>query len=459
MQRLFFLLEQYLPYIWLLAMGAMLSEIPQGFSPHHLIRELEIKRGEVEALQEVVRLLAPKIRDTALLVSVASILRSRFGVQRMAYIHTFTPDHAPRLSYFHNFPSISQEALREAITYTVTSVPHPDSFLEHMGVEIVMPLGRFIGPTSRVRIVEPRAWWLLGQFATTEEEKANDLLYLEIIGILITVYLENTFFQEQQRQAEILRLQQQAYEQEIALASRIQRRILSTANPAVHPRLDIATFHSPHQGIGGDLFDFIRLDEKRVLFYIGDVSGKGISAALVMSNLQGHIQSLAELNIPLPVLLEQLHRRLLQLYGDDDTGFVTLFLGLLELQESGAILHYFNAAHPPPLLIRKGSVHALPANLTMLGISIPGQPPLSSLTPTRLVLYPNDLFLAYTDGLIEQTNPAGQNLGIEYLMNSLASSPPPDAATLIAQVRQILDNFKENVPLEDDTSLVACHLL
>jgi serine phosphatase RsbU (regulator of sigma subunit) len=442
-------------------MGATLSEIPSGFSAQDLIRELEVKRGEAEALQEVVRLLAPKIRDTALLISVASILRSRFGVERLAYIHTFTPDHVPKLAYFHNFPSISQEAIREAISYTTTNVPRPGSFLEHMGVEIVLPLGRFVGPSSRVRIVEPRAWWLLGRFADSEEEKANDLLYLEIIGILITVYLENAFFQEQQRQAEILKLQQQAYEQEIALASRIQRRILSTANPAVHPQLDISTFHLAHKGVGGDLFDFIRLDERRALLYIGDVSGKGVSAALVMSNLQGQIRTLAELNAPLPTMLAQLHRRLLQLYGEDETGFVTLFLGLLELEPTGgAKLSYFNAGHPPPFLLQQeGTLLPLPANLTMLGIQIPGLPPLEETEPNQISLKRGDILLAYTDGVIEQPNALGESLGIERLEAALTQARPSTAQELLEEISRLIETHKGELVLEDDTSILACRLL
>lgn len=441
-------------------MGATLSEIPQGFSVEELIRQLEIKRGEVEALQEVVRLLAPSVRDTALLVSVASILRSRFGVERLAYIHTFTPNHTPKLAYFHNFPSISQEALREAVTYTTTSAPKAGSFLAHMGVEIVMPLGRFIGPSARVRVVEPRAWWLLGRFAETEEEKASDLLYLEIIGMLITVYLENAFFQAQQHQAEILKLQQQAYEQELALASRIQRRILSTANPAVHPRLEIATFHLPHKGVGGDLFDFIRLGENRVLFYIGDVSGKGISAALIMSNLQGQIRSLAELNIPLSMLLAQLHRRLLQLYGEEENGFVTLFLGLIEIESGGQVqLTYFNAGHPPVLVLKAGALQELPANLPLLGIDIPGLPEIASLEPAQTSLTPGDLFLAYTDGLIEQLNPQGQPLSLEALKAHLQNFSGKSAESLLTYTENLLNAHRSDLPLEDDTSLIACHLL
>lgn len=430
-----------------------------SFSAQQLIRELEMRRGEVEAVQEIVRLLAPRIRDTALLISAASILRSRFGVERLAYIHTFTPKGSPKLAYFHNFPSVSQEALKECTTYTTTSVPREGSFLTHMGVEIIMPLGRFVGPSTRVRIVEPRAWWLLGQFAETEEEKANDLLYLEIIGSLITVYLENTFFQEQQQQAEILRLKQQAQEQEIALASRIQRRILSAANPIVHPRLDTATFHLAHGGIGGDLFEFIRVDEKRVLFYIGDVSGKGVSAAIVMSNVQGQIRTLAELRTPLPQLLNQLHRRLLQLYGEED-GFVTLFIGEIVIESDGtAQLHYLNAGHLPAYLLRAGEIVELPATHTVLGLALMDEVVPPGTHPKTINLSSGDVLFTYTDGLIEQVNPEGEQMGTDRLRAHLLGCALTSAEAVLSQVRFFWEAFKTTLPAEDDTSLLVWKLL
>lgn len=439
-------------------MSTILSEAPLGSFAQQLIRELEIRRREAEALQEVVRLLAPRVRDHALLVSVASILRSRFGVERLAYIHKFTPNNQPRLAYFHDFPSISQQAISEAVTYETTSVPPLDSFLHKMGVEIVMPLGRFIGPNLKVRIVQPQAWWLLGRFAETEEEKASDLLYLEIIGMIITVYLENAFNQEQQQQAEMLKLRQQALEQEIALASRIQKRLLSSANPFVHERLEIATYHKPHQGVGGDLFDFVRLSDKSILLFIGDVAGKGLSAALVMSNLQGQIRTQAELNIPLPKLLAQLHRRLQQLYAEEE-GFVTLFLGVLTLEREQARLTYLNAGHPPLFLLRQKSLASLPATMPMIGKEILSEDVIESFSPVHITLHPNDILFAYTDGLIEQPNSRGDSLAIDKLSEYLSMLRPRSSQELLDQVKKLWENHRGEVPQEDDISLIACRLL
>lgn len=445
-------------------MGATLSETPRDLSAEQLLRELELRREEVQAVRDVVRLLAPNVQDTALLFSVTTILRSSFGVQRVAYLHTFTRTGEVKLAYFHNFPSISQAAIQEATRYTTTSVPEPGSLLEQMGVEFVLPLGRFVGNSTRQRVVEPKAWWLVGDFAETEEERASDLLYLEIIGMIITVYLENASFQAKQRQAESLM-------QEIALASRIQSRILASADLAPHPRLEIENFHRSHSEIGGDLYDFICVDSQRVLFYVGDVSGKGISAALVMSNLQGQIRTLAELRVPLPKLMAQLHRRLLQLYGENESGFVTLFLGLMDLSAPHtATLTYLNAGHPPPILLRQGKVILLPANLSLLGIDIPGLTPVEGVDPIQLALEPGDHLMAYTDGLIEQTNPRGEILGVEKLQELLTGYVPPSARAFLSYVRQLLEDHRKGRAqaaadslkphsMEDDTTIITCKLL
>ena len=419
-----------------------------------LLRELANRRSEVEALQEVVRLLAPAHpRDTALLIAVASILRARFGVKRLAYIHTFTQDKRPKLSYFHNFPSISRDALEEAMQASSIYFPGPDSLLGRMGVEVVMPLGRYVGPTTRVHRVEPKAWWLLGDFAENDEERASDLIYMEVIGTLITVFLENNHIYEQQLMAERLKLEQQALERELEFASRLQRRFASKSI-GIHPRLDTLLHYDARQKVGGDLADFIRTPEGNVVFYIGDVSGKGISAALVMANLHGQIQTLAELQVDLPVIMDLLHRRIWQIYGEEESGFVTLFLGKISFAEDGCVLEYLNAGHPPPLLWRKGEITLLEANQTVLGIDLPGRVPFTETQPRRLDLQSGDMFIGYTDGLIEQPNKGGKLMGLDPVITYVKNLSQPTPEHALRVVQQLLEDYRGDQPLEDDLTLL-----
>jgi len=419
-----------------------------------LSRELAIRRSEVEALQEVVRLLVPgRPRDTALLIAVASILRARFGVKRLAYIHTFTPDKRPKLAYFHNFPSISRDALEEAMQATSMYFPEPDSLLGRMGVEVVMPLGRYVGPNTRVHQVEPKAWWLLGDFAESDEERANDLIYLEVIGTLITVFLENNYIHEQQLQAERLRLEQQALERELEFASRLQRRF-ALKSVGIHPRIDTLLHYDARQKVGGDLADFIKTPEGDVVFYIGDVSGKGISAALVMANLHGQIQTLAELRVDLPTIMDLLHRRISQIYGEEESGFVTLFIGKLSFTEGRVVMEYMNAGHPPPLLWRGGRVELLEADQTVLGIDLPGRRPFQETQPRSVILEEGDMFIGYTDGLIEQPEAGGNILGLEPVIACIKGLTEATPKKALQALRDLLESYRGNQPLEDDLTLL-----
>ncbi len=424
-----------------------------------LLKELTSRRSEVETLQEVVRLLAPgHPRDTALLIATASILRSRFGVKRLAYVHTFTPDRKPKLAYFHNFSSISRDAVEEALQATTITFPKPNTLLARMGVEVVMPLGRYTSTSTRVHRVEPRAWWFLGEFAESEEERSNDLIYMEIIGTLITVFLENNFIHEQQLAAERLRLERQALERELDFASRIQRRILSIKIPNLHPRLQNLTYYNALQRVGGDLSDFIQVDENNVYFYIGDVSGKGISAAIVMANLHGQIRTLAELNTDLPVIFSQLQRRISQMYGEEDSGFVTLFLGQIQFLPEGPILRYLNAGHPPSFLWRSDKLVPLKSTHTVLGIPLPGLPDPGAIAPQTIPLLPGDIFVGYTDGFIEQTNVNGQALTVEKLAELIPQAPKEKLEQLLQYLLKLLDNHRGEQPIEDDVSLLLWQL-
>ncbi len=419
-----------------------------------LLRELSNRRSEVEALQEVVRLLAPsRPRDTAVLIAVASILRARFGVKRLAYLHTFTSDKQPRLAYFHNFPSISRDALEEAMRASSIYFPEPDSLLGLMGVEVVMPLGRYVGPSIRVHRVEPKAWWLFGDFAESEEERANDLIYLEVIGTLITVFLENNYIYEQQLMAERLRLEQQALERELEFASRLQRRF-AQKSVGLHPRLRTLLHYDARQKVGGDLADFIRTPEGDIVFYIGDVSGKGISAALVMANLHGQIQTLAELQVDLPVIMDLLHRRILQIYGEEESGFVTLFLGKVSFRPEGMVMEYLNAGHPPPLLWRRGEISLLEANQTVLGIDLPGRPSFQETPPRSVVLEPGDIFVGYTDGLIEQSNADHKILGVEPVVSFVKGLTEAAPERMLEGLKKLLEDHRGDRPLEDDLTFL-----
>lgn len=173
-----------------------------------------------------------------------------------------------------------------------------------------------------------------------------------------------------------------------------------------------------------------------------------------MANLHGQIQTLVELQVDLPVILDLLHRRIWQIYGEEESGFVTLFLGRISFAEDGCVLEYLNAGHPPPLLWRKGEITLLEADQTVLGIDLPGRMPFLETRPRRLNLQVGDMFIGYTDGLIEQPNKGGKLMGLDPVIAYVKNLPEPSPEYALRTLRHLLEEYRGSQPLEDDLTLL-----
>jgi phosphoserine phosphatase RsbU/P len=180
---------------------------------------------------------------------------------------------------------------------------------------------------------------------------------------------------------------------ELEIAREVQRRLLPQAVPQLD-RLELAAACLQARAVGGDYYDFFDLGPGRLGFVLADVSGKGIHAALRMSNLQAHMRSQV-INAPQDPLrvLRMVNRMLCE---SSETGrFVTLFLGVFA--RSTRRLTYINCGHNPPLCLRAGGgAEWLPATATVIGAF-----PDWNCELGRTVIGAGDLFIAYSDGLTE----------------------------------------------------------
>ncbi|MCT4644461.1 MAG: SpoIIE family protein phosphatase, partial [Carboxylicivirga sp.] len=166
------------------------------------------------------------------------------------------------------------------------------------------------------------------------------LKLIQIISNLIIVFVEN-----KRMQGELL--EQQMIRKEMELASRIQNQLVPNKHQLPKTsKLDIHTYYQPHMGVGGDYYDVFRLSRNTIGFCIADVSGKGISAAMLMSNFQAVIRSLFTYRCNLKKLLHQLNTRVNESANNEK--FITLFIGRYNLITRR--LSYVNAGHLPPLL-------------------------------------------------------------------------------------------------------------
>lgn len=204
--------------------------------------------------------------------------------------------------------------------------------------------------------------------------------------------------------------EQRALEQDLELASRIQRELLPRREARIDG-WDVAYHYQPAGPVSGDFCDLIQGDEGQAYFLIGDVAGKGVAAALLMSHLSAMLRTLISVGLPLNQLMERASRVFCE--STLPTYYATLVSA--RASSSGEI-EICNAGHPPPLVIRADGIARLDATGLPIGMFCT-----ESFSSTTVQLAPNETLLLYTDGLLEGQNPAGVEYGVERLCALAAS--------------------------------------
>ncbi|HOT14824.1 MAG TPA: SpoIIE family protein phosphatase [Bacteroidales bacterium] len=239
---------------------------------------------------------------------------------------------------------------------------------------------------------KPLAYVLIGDIEEEGEGVSPTIKHLHFIQTLssiIIVAIENMrLFQESLRQI--------AIKKELELASRMQSMLIPKNDELPkNEHIWITSFYHPHLDVGGDYYDFIRLSENEVGFCIADVSGKGISAALLMSNFQANLRALFTSEISLPTLVEKLNERVLKSANGEK--FITLFVA--KYNYINKELEYINAGHNHPILYETKS-----KNLVFLKEGCVGMGMLDEIPVIRkgyIKVEQHTKLLCYTDGLVE----------------------------------------------------------
>jgi serine phosphatase RsbU (regulator of sigma subunit) len=252
--------------------------------------------------------------------------------------------------------------------------------------------------------------------------------------------LQEKIIQLEAAQAELV--QKERMERELELARQVQQSVLPHIFPLV-PGYTFAARSEPARWVGGDFYDVIHLDANRFALVIGDVSGKGMPAALYMAQTHSLLRAEARREDSPLAVLHSVHR-LLQALGRSGM-FVTVFYGIVD--STARRLTYTRAGHNRPLLLRGGEILPLGGEGTILGF-----PDLEDLylSEEMLDLSPGDRLVLYTDGLIDLVATGGQPFGLERLVELLqshATLPPADlcAATFtdLAAYQQTAEQFDD----------------
>ena len=240
-----------------------------------------------------------------------------------------------------------------------------------------------------------------------------------------------------------------AVDREIEIAREVQERLFPQQLPTL-PGHSIHGACRPAQGVGGDYYDVLSLDDGSLGLAIGDVSGKGISAALLMASLRASLRGMTmDGPADLAVLMSRVNRLV---YESSATNrYATFFFAIY--QPLNRLLRYVNAGHNPPYVVRKNEVHALDGGGPVIGLL-----PDAIYEECRLLLQPGDLLLAYTDGISEALNLQDQEWGEERMLAAARAHLPESASTILRHIVTEADRFAATAPQHDDMTLLLMKL-
>jgi sigma-B regulation protein RsbU (phosphoserine phosphatase) len=244
-------------------------------------------------------------------------------------------------------------------------------------------------------------------------------------------------------------LKQERLRKELEISRRIQAELLPR-EPGRYPFAEVAGASIPAREVGGDFFNYFPLSEHEAAVLVGDVSGKGIPAAILMANLQATLRARLAHERDLARLAASLDQ---ELGGEEASqSYLTLFLAVVDGQAGS--LRYVNAGHVTPLLVRHdGAIEPLESTGRPLGL-LPG----GGYEERLLRVGPGDALVLFTDGLLDAENASGEPFGTERV-TELVVSRDANAAGLLARVEEALLRHRGASEASDDATIVALRLL
>jgi sigma-B regulation protein RsbU (phosphoserine phosphatase) len=294
----------------------------------------------------------------------------------------------------------------------------------------------------------PIAYVLIGDIDEEMEGVSpviKHLNFIQTISNIIIVAIENIrLFKES--------IHQEALKKELELASRMQNMLIPKKSILPYnDKLKVTSFYQPHFEVGGDYFDYIQMGDNEFGFCIADVSGKGMSAAILMSNFQATLRALFTREIPLNVLIEKLNERVLA--NANGEKFITLFIG--RYNSKSHELEYINAGHNPPLMYEVES-----ENLTLLRNGCCGVGMLDNIPfiikGNEYITGPTKI-LCFTDGLVELIEGEDVHLATPILEDLLCNNENIDL-----NIKQIIEKqgiMEGNPSIFDDITMLGIQII
>ncbi|MEZ4981225.1 MAG: SpoIIE family protein phosphatase [Saprospiraceae bacterium] len=397
-----------------------------------LERELNLKQLQVNRLLTITQAINDNVKAAGLFEMYRSFLGWEMGVKKMILYYKKEESWAVATSL-----GVEEELIEKDITNQLGKFRRTNHISEKDH-----PLLKLFDVVIPVLHKEtPIAYAFISGFSE-DEDLYNKVQFITTITNIVAVAIENKRLFKRQLEQERLR-------HEMELAREMQLSLIPKNLPT-KDRYELSSIYRPHQIVGGDYFDFIEFEDGVFTFCVGDISGKGVAAALLMANFQANFHTLVRKRMDLKTFIHEINESLLQITKGEK--FITFFVGTYNLNTRE--LQYINAGHNRPILVTNGTVRKLDKGCTILGMF----EKLPEVQSETITLENESMILAYTDGLTDMENENGDYLTEDLVKDFVQRHQHCSANEFNEHLLDYIDSFKGRKTYTDDFTVLTCKI-
>lgn len=391
-----------------------------------------LKELELNALLEITQAINNNLPESSLYKIYDFTLRANLNIKRLA-LYVLDEEWGCKVNYGTKMNCFDTTLKEEFFQYqSVTNLKdREDNFSEF---DYVIPVTHKSALLALVFVSD-----IEGE---DEEAKRSSMRFIQALSNIIIVAIENKKLARQQ-------LEQEALRKELEIASDVQQFLFPDDLPN-GIRLQIEASYLPHDRVGGDYYDYIPINKNQFLICIADVSGKGIPAAILMSNFQASLRTLIRQTGNLREIIEELNYQVLE--NAKGEKFITFFAAIYD--HTLKTLVYVNSGHNPPILMHNGKMRLLDEGSTVLG----AMHPLPFLNEGFITDLDEFYLFCYTDGVTETENENNEEFGMERLEAYFANLKDNNLKKIHQDIIIALDTFKGKNGYRDDITMLSCKI-
>ena len=411
----------------------MIEPIPRI---QNLERELHLRQLQVQRLLQITQAINNNVSAVDLFEMYRVFLTKELRLQRMAlFVRSSTDDNDWLVATSIGLDDIAVPD--ERLGEDLRRFTRPGLLEE--------PSGSFLANFTQVVPVlhkeRPIAYILIGDFEDNEDQFERVQIITTITNVIAVAIENKRLFKRQ--------LEQERLEADMDLGAKVQQMLIPDRWP-VRDEYEIDTIYQPKLGVGGDYIDFQEFEDNKLVFCIGDFTGKGVSAALLMANFQANFHTLIRKRTSLYDFVQEINKAVYDITHGER--FVTFFVAEYDLERH--TLCYVNAGHPPPVLVHENGIKLLTEGTLVLGTI----DELPMLEVGNVDLPDQALILTYTDGLTDLQNTAGETYDEDILYRFVRRQHGRSARSFNQALIRELDNFRNKTEFPDDLTVLTCRI-